>query len=464
MKTNKAFIIAFLPILVILINSCKKDFLNEKPSTDIVQPNTLDDMVGLLNNPYFTESSPALPIMSTDEYEYKDYDTWRGLSTVVQRNTYIWTSDLYGDKTKMDDWTQPYKCIFYANNVISGLERIPLNQRTTDKYLFTKGWAYFNRAYHFYILASSFCKSYDAQTAGNELGLPLKTSPDIDEMLQRSNLKETYDQILKDLSVAKQLIEKQPIPSFKKNQPSLTAIFALEARMYLNMREYEKAELAANNCLNLYSKLIDYNSIELPSETPFSSTNEENIFTSTTVGTFAGVITTSFNEFINIDQSLLNLYEPNDLRFKIYFLSVNGGYVMNRNYHGEGIYPFTGLATDEIYLIKAECAARRGDFNESMSVLNKLLINRFPPSKFIPKQATSVQQAIDIVLAERRKELVWRGSRWEDLKRLNKEGANITITRLLNGITYSLLPNDPKYVFPIPSGEIALSGITQNLR
>lgn len=464
MKTNRT-LIAFLVIVYIsIISSCKKDFLNEKPSTDIVQPITLDDMSGLLENPIFSNTSSDLSIMSSDEYEYKDYNTWRALLKVVERNTYIWTSDLYGDKTDMYDWSFPYQAIFYSNTVISRLEEIRLNQDNTEKYMFLKGWAYFNRAYNFYILASSFCKNYDLETAQNELGLPLKVSADIDVIMQRSNLKKTYEQIFQDLEIAKQLLENRSIPTDRKTQPSLTAVYALEARIYLNMREYEKAELAADNCLALYSKLIDYNTIQLPTQLPFSLTNKEVIYSSCSVGGFAGALTTTANRRIKISESLLNLYSSEDLRLKIYFLSANGGFVVNKNYVGNGFYPFTGLATDEVYLVKAECAARRGDVDVSMKILNTLLINRFPSTKFMPVNATSPQQAFDIVLKERRKELVWRGARWEDLKRLNKEGANITITRLLNGVTYSLLPNDPKYIFAIPSGEIALSGIIQNIR
>lgn len=466
MKTNRVSFAVVLILLITLFNSCKKDFLNEKSSAKIVLPTTLDDMIGLLDNPaFYSFSTPSLPIISADEFEYRDYDTWRSLRTVAERNTYIWASDLYADLPDLEDWFGPYKAIFYANNVIAGLEKIPVNRDNIEKYNYTKGWAHFNRAYFFYALASNFCKSYDSQTAANDLGIPLKISPAVDVIMQRSSLQETYEQIFLDLNIAKQLLEKQRIPTEQKNRASLPAVYALEARMYLNMRAYEKAEIAADNCLALYAKLINYNSITLPNTTPFSRSNEENLFVSTTAGIFSGMNTGKSNGLIKIKESLLNLYEPEDLRFKIYFvLADGGGYVMNRGYIGSGSFPFTGLATDEVYLIKAESAARRGDFNESMIVLNKLLINRFPPLKFNKKTAANAQQALDIVLLERRKELIWRCIRWEDLKRLNKEGANITLTRILNGITYTLLPNDPKYVFPIPSGEIAFSGITQNPR
>lgn len=466
MKNRKVFSAVSLALFVMFVVSCKKKFLDEKPSSQIVLPNKLDDMVGLLDNPaFYALSTPALPIISADEYEYRDYNTWRSLPTVAERNTYIWASNLYEDLPNLDDWFAPYVCIFYANNVIAGLEKIPINRDNAEKYKYTKGWAHFNRAYFFYILASNFCKSYDPQTVANDLGIPLKISPAIDEIKQRSTLKETYEQIFQDLDIAKQLLEKNTIPTEQKNRPSLTAVYGLEARIYLNMREYGKAELAADNCLALYDKLIDYNSIKLPNTIPFSRSNEENLFVTSTTGTFLGMTTGRSNNNIKIKESLLSSYEPDDLRLKIYFVVADGGgYVMNRGYIGSGSFPFTGLATDEVYLVKAECVARRGDFDRSMIVLNKLLMNRFPIAKFIPKQATSQKQAIKVVLDERKKELVWRGTRWEDLKRLNKEGANITLTRLLNGVTYSLLPNDPKYVFPIPSAEIAFSGITQNIR
>jgi len=55
-----------------------------------------------------------------------------------------------------------------------------------------------------------------------------------------------------------------------------------------------------------------------------------------------------------------------------------------------------------------------------------------------------------------------RTLRYTDLKRLNKEGANITLTRFIKGQTYTLLPNDPRYALPIPDDVIQVSGMPQN--
>ncbi|MNX64087.1 SusD family protein [compost metagenome] len=99
-----------------------------------------------------------------------------------------------------------------------------------------------------------------------------------------------------------------------------------------------------------------------------------------------------------------------------------------------------------------------------MEDLNTLLSKRFGAG-FVPYTATDQKNAILTILKERRKELLFRGLRWMDLRRLNKEPEYaVTLTRIVNGTTYTLPPNDPRYVYPIPPDEIAISGIEQNER
>jgi hypothetical protein len=74
------------------------------------------------------------------------------------------------------------------------------------------------------------------------------------------------------------------------------------------------------------------------------------------------------------------------------------------------------------------------------------------------------QEAFDTVLSERRKELPFRGVRWSDLRRLNKESANITLIRKINGAVDTLAPNSKLYALPIPPDVLLLSGISNNPR
>jgi hypothetical protein len=444
------------------LTGCKKDFLDAKPSTNIMQPVTLDHFESLLEGDNFTYSTSALPILSADEYTYIDYPTWQSASTATERNAYIWAPDLFAGESNIQDWARPYAAIFYANNVISGLEKIEVTSDNVAKWNSLKGWALFERAYHFYDLTRNFCKVYNPSTSATDLGIPLKLRPRIDEIVQRSTLQQTYEQILKDLNSARVLLGTS-IPTDNKNKPSAVSSYALQARIFLSMGAYPEAQMAADSCLRLYDKLIDYQRLSTIATYPFEKTNAETLFTTATVSTYPSC-TGILNNFISINKELISLYDVNDLRLNIFFKSNPNGYIMGGNYFGQSIFPYTGLATDEVYLIKAECEARRGNTAESLSILNTLLIKRYPSSSFSPLTATTPKQALDLVLLERRKELVWRGLRWDDIKRLNKEGAGIILTRVLNGVPTNLFPDDPRYVFPIPSDEVALSGIKQNQR
>ncbi|PTT01392.1 RagB/SusD family nutrient uptake outer membrane protein, partial [Pedobacter sp. HMWF019] len=365
--------------------------------------------------------------------------------------------------TGISDWNLPYQTIFYANIVLEGLVKSDSASSTKGQYL--KGWALFSRAFAFYNLTRTFCKAYDAASANTDLGIPLRLASAIDYLKPRASLKESYNQIFADLNESLSLLPSER-PSANLNRPSKIAAYALLARISLDMRNYTAAEKYAEQALALYSKLIDYNVVSQTSMTPFSRTNDELICNYGQYGNYSYMTANYVEAPDRVSALLIALYAPSDLRLKVFYgQNADGSFYKKRGYNGNGFYPFTGLATDELYLIKAECLARRNETKSAMDKLNQLLALRFDKSKtFQPVNASSSADALTKILLERRKELVWRGMRWNDLKRLNKEGANITLSRVLNGITYTLPPNDSRYVFPIPNDEITLSGIEQNPR
>jgi tetratricopeptide (TPR) repeat protein len=322
------------------------------------------------------------------------------------------------------------------------------------------------RAYILYDLVRSFSPAYDSQTASTDLGMPIRTKSAIDENEKRSTVEKTYEQIFSDLSQANNLLLPE-ITLTNKERPSKVAVTALYARIYLSMGKYDKAEQYANSTLEAYNTLIDYNNIDLAQRIPFTMNNAETILNTTVINNYYTVISVGgFIDAVTIEPTLYNMYSENDLRKDIYFGTnpVTGSIYIKFGYAGAYVNSFTGLATDEIYLIKAECLARRNEVNNAITVMNTLLKNRYKTALFIPLSAENQTEALNKILIERRKELVWRSLRWTDLKRFNKEGANITLKREINGDVYTLAPNDPKYVFPIPDDEVALSGIQQNIR
>jgi len=449
--------------LTIVSLGCKKSYLDTKPSTAIIQPNSLQDLIDLMENPGILNATGALPVLACDDYYYLDKAGWQAARTATERNTYIWAKDVYGGETRIMDWNAPYQSIFYANNVLEGLQTID-DSLESSTFKFVKGWAYFTRAFEMYDLVKNYAPAFDSSSASTDLGIPLKLHAAINDVEPRATVKETYDQILSDLNIATQLLPSN-YPAQHLNHPSKISAYGLFARIYLSMRNYQKAGMYADSSLLLYSYLIDYNSLDTTSNRPFPIQNPESIFSIGQVTKYPSTIYFNIGQRISIDTTLYDSYDPNDLRRCIFFQSPSPGqHIVKQGYLGVGVYPYTGIAVDEMYLIRAEAYARMGNSNAALKDLNTLLAARFRSAAFNNVTASSATEALSKILNERRKELVWRGIRWSDLKRLNKEGANISLTRTLNGETYTLGPNDPRYIFNIPQDEIVLSGIRQNAR
>ena len=112
-------------------------------------------------------------------------------------------------------------------------------------------------------------------------------------------------------------------------------------------------------------------------------------------------------------------------------------------------YQNVGFSSVENMLIAAECEARVGSKDNAMSYVNKLRDNRIKNN--VALTATDKDEALRIVLDERRREFAFTGfHRLIDLKRLNYEDKfKKTVTHTADGETFTLAPNDNRYIFPI---------------
>jgi hypothetical protein len=465
MKTDKIFIsegghwmiiiLGFIALAV--ISGCKKDFLDAKPSKALLVPTTLPDFDAIMDNNNVFNIGQELNEIASDDL-YTTTDGWQSLATPQEQNTYIFADHVFAGQNFISEWNTPYQQVFYANVVLDGLTRLNGNNDKTN-YDRVKGTALFHRAFAFYGLSQLFTKPYNSGSASTDLGIPLRLNSQIDQKSVRASLASTYQQIISDLENAKDLL---PVTSKYKSRPSRAAAFGMLARVYLSMLDYKNAMINADSCLNLYNKLYDYNAFDPASTSPFPQVLPDN---GDEVIWYARLTGYSYetSSLTFVDSTLYKLYAPNDLRAPVFYMD-NG--LRQFNYKGtyEGnYYFFGGLATDEIYLIRAECHARAGETDAAMSDLNTLLFSRWATGTFIPYTAASASAALKIILQERRKELVARGLRWSDLRRLNMDPAfEITVTHEIGGKTDQLSPGDKRYVFPIPDYEIQTSGIQQN--
>src|SRR5690606_19908 len=110
---------------------------------------------------------------------------------------------------------------------------------------------------------------------------------------------------------------------------------------------------------------------------------------------------------IQINEDIADSYGAGDLR-KIAFLNTDDLYV--GTYSGASSYNFTGLASDELYLTKAESLARMDRLEEAMEVMMTLLIKRFVDNDITVDIPRDKEELLDWILKERRKQLVGRGT------------------------------------------------------
>lgn len=187
-------------------------------------------------------------------------------------------------------------------------------------------------------------------------------------------------------------------------------------------------------------------------------------------------------------QSLLDAYEDkeHDLRYRYHFVE-DAAEVMFWSSYSYPAYVFfsmshvlSGPTTAEMYLIKAECQARLGEYSRAMETVNALRAKRMVPGDWVELKAGNVKEAVTKILQERRREMPF-SQRWFDMRRLNnneetyddveivtRKFYKINATTIFDKeepITYTLEKNSRKYALPISENEIEISDgvIKQNV-
>lgn len=428
------------------MQSCSESFLDIKPEKSLVVPSTLDDYLAILDNinkmnfnvvPYYGE-------VSSDDYFLNDAD-WETLIHEYDRNAYIWNSDLYGGLETSYHWNRAYQTVFYANVALEGAKK---HAGSSVKNMVV-GSALFYRAWVHYWILSLFAKQYDTNTAKSVVGIPLRLESDINVPSKLSTIQESYDQIIHDLHEAVELLPDRPSI---QTRPSKLASYALLSRIMLQIGDYTAAQKYAESALAIQSELLEYSSIDGIKSFPFQQLNKEVIFDAYFYGQPFNIAR------YQVDPGLHDSFLDSDLRKELFFFK-NGNHTTFRGSYNGSDELFCGLAIDELYLITAECLIRNNLWEKGMEILNDFLKTRIDDDSFQPLIASNMNEALNEVLRERRKQLMFRGIRWLDLKRLNKESEFAsTLERIVKGKSYRLEPNSTRYVFPFPPDVKILTG------
>ncbi|PVY40892.1 RagB/SusD family nutrient uptake outer membrane protein [Pontibacter virosus] len=459
MKNKNIYTWALCLLSLAALPACEKEFLELKPDRTLVVPSTLEDLQALLDHGavMYQGTSHALAEIGSDDY-FVSTATWRLLPRPEEKNGYIWAKEV-DQGQPVNDWDYAYRRILYANTVLEGLQKLQPSPAQQEAWYQAKGMALFHRGWAFFQLAQLFAKPYDATTAAQDPGIPLRLSADVAAVPTRQSVADTYRQILEDLQAAEALLPERPIVP---QRPGKAAARQVLARTYLQLGDYTQALAATAGALQLASALLDYNTLDKGAAFPFPAKGEGNpeiVFYSNQYA-----LEILYAGRVQVDSVLYQSYDTLDLRRQAFFYYEGEKLTFKGSYEGDYNLS-TALTTGELYLTKAECQARLGQPDEALHTLNQLLARRYKAGAFEPLTTANTPDALARILAERRKELLFRGLRWQDLRRLNKDPRFAkTLVRLIDGQRYELPPNDPRYVWPIPDNVVQASGLPQNPR
>ncbi len=437
----------------VFFQSCTK-FLDEKPQLSAATPDKEEDLRALLDfesqiNLYY----PGLIELGTDDYYLTDVDY--GKMQASYQEAYTWDKEMLS--MDVDYWRLCYNTIMIANIVLEGVERIqPIkNMDIRGEAMFVRGLA------HFYV-AQLYSPLFDKDT-DSPYGIPIRLTSDFNVPVTRATVHETYTQIIDDLSGAIPYLKDQ---AAEINRPGKRAAYAALARIYLSMSDYVQARYYADESLKLNADLMDFNAIDPTLAFPINPKNVEMIYYGSTISGSSAL----HNSTARIPKSTYHLFEDNDLRRLLFFKPVNATeYAFKGYYSGRSASYFAGFANDELYLIRSECNVRLGATKDALDDMNKLLETRIRKGTFEKLELSDAKELLNLILNERRKEMLFRGVRWSDLKRLNVDPDHaIDLFREINVNgeikRYELPANDRRYVYPIPREVIIQSNIPQNPR
>lgn len=452
---------------VLTTAACQKYVDIKKSGSQSFIETTKDCQLLLDNYDLFNTNYPIDGEIAADDYYLDDNRYSSDVITLEDKGLYTWQPAAI--RAAATQWVASYNKIYHCNLVLEALEKIKgTDQPAVISNL--EGCALFLRAYALWPLAQVYIKPYGDATM-QEPGLPIHTRSDINDIPGRGTVKETYDAIVNDLTRAVSLLNNT---SSIASRPNKAAALAMLARVYLSMEDYSNALSAADGALKLKSDLLDYNTPDLASYNPFLRFNKEVIFHSV-INHENSVLEVGFGDENKalIDPAIIGAYEHNDLRKQLLVkenLDVpqpSGTWRFIGNYEGAvgSSALFNGIAVDELYLVRAECYARAGQTADAVNDMNTLLSTRWVTGTYVGFTAGNAADALNKILLERRKELLMRGLRWTDLRRLNKDSRFAKdLSRTVNGTLYTLPANDARYTLLIPQEVITNSKLPQNNR
>lgn len=402
-----------------------------------------------------------------NNFQYLSDDQWMKEADVIGKtpniNTINFTFDETTDRVSLLNtssfYNQAYTYINRWNTIITLVDDSKGEASTKQ---LAKAEAKIYRAYDHFLLVNTYAKGYDPQTAATDGGICIMDKFDLEAQPSKSTVAQVYTFIQKDIDEALPYLQEKPMDVY---HPSLAFAYAFKAKVHLFKREIASAKAAAEKSLSYNNKIFDmvaYNTQGGPNVVAVPAANNVEVLSYMYM---TGYTEMNFAYQYIISPELRTLFGTNDARFNLFFnttSTTNLDQGSNTAYwatvYTKFFYPTVGMKTTEVYLMLAECYAREDKFTEAVDVLNTLRAKRILSGTVNLAVPTTRKETMDLVINERRKELLLGFNRFFDLKRLNTETEYAkTVTRVFPIVnktvpqkTYTLQPNSRLYIIPFP--------------
>ncbi len=479
---KKIFLYTIIASLM-LLSACE-GFIDLKPTHQLDRSNTfqnIEDYDNALTGAYGALVSVTRPLTGTSVGYYgrnylcmPEYMTDNTTRTVElfsgQDDTDNWLATPTAGRIT-DAWNDPYVVINRANTVIENIESVSEDtpgqrNRILGQALALRGLAHFD-------LLRFFGQEYGRNSSA--LGVIVRTQNDL-SFPARSTVKETYDRIFDDLNDAFTLlgnVDRAINTSTNRYYMDQTVVRALIARVALYAGDYTLARDAANDVIgtagfalapiNQFSDI--YTADQTLGEVIWKVRIQPGGFR---IADDLYFVPGNFSTFAPTDEVRGLFDEINDVRYDVSIttrtsappgssLFIVGKY-LGRAPFNDGVNDNKVIRMGEMYLIRAEAHARLEQDVMAMADLNALRAARI--NGYVNQNLTG-NTLLNNILLEKRKELLYEGHRWFELRRL---GQSITRTECNPPCISSTLPaGSPRFVLPIPQAEVTSNqNIIQN--
>lgn len=487
------YTLALLAPTMPLLTACD-DYLDVPPKGQTLLESTAD-YLGLLEqiSPSYDH---AFSWSLANEASWYKVEELKNYTVPLRSAAFLWDDSYDRAAVTIEDelYNECYNRITNYNVIISNVKD---SKGSPDDKLLAMAQAKIMRAYNYFFLINTYARPYDPATADATDGIIVreKMFSSIEEKGVQQSVGYTYRFIQQDIDDA---IADLPHVALNVFRPDKTFGYALKAKVYLFKREIDKCIEACEAALaeapagrhELWDMNTEYNryapqliaaygtdrAIDSPM---YLAVNDmiENIWkngvqrgydsSENLLYQFGTTYSDPFPMYVT--SAVLELFEPKaDLR-ELYCIQYRPTHQTapagDRSFMSLGIkWNPAGMKLSEVYLMLAECYARKGspaDIAKAMDYLDTLRKNRLITGRYNRLAATDADEALRMVREERKRELFLTYNGFFDLRRFATE-FNETQTKVFDGQTYTLAPNSTLLTFPFPLKAMQTSDLKQN--